>query len=309
MSTTLAAAADEYLSLRRALGYKLDAHGRLLPQFVEFADLRRASTITTVVAVAWASEPAGGSVNWWHQRLMVVRGFARYLHASDPRHEVPPADLLPAAYRRAVPYLYSQTEIEALMRAAGELPSPLTAATVQTLIGLLAVSGMRIGEAINLDRPDVETAQARLTVRHAKNGRSRQLPLHPSTAAALDRYARLRDQLCPQPTDPSFLITSTGRRLVAGTIWHHFDQLRRTVGLDRDTIGGRARIHDLRHAFVLRTLLDWYRQDRDVEAQLPLLSTFLGHVHPSDTYWYMHGAPQLLALAAERLDRSWEGRP
>jgi len=300
---------DEYLTLRRALGYKLEAHGRLLPQFVEFLDRREASVITTALAVAWATEPAGGSVVWWHQRLAVVGGFARHLQASDPRHDVPPADLLPATFRRAVPYLYSEAEIEALMRAAGELPSPLTAATVQTLIGLLAVTGMRVGEAINLDRPDVEMTQARLTVRRGKNGRSRELALHPSTVAALDTYAGVRDRLCPHPTDPAFLLTSTGRRLHAGTVWHHFDRLRHAVGLDRDTIGRRARMHDIRHAFVLRTLLDWYRQDRDVEAQLPLLSTFLGHVHPSDTYWYMQAAPQLLALAAERLEGTWEERP
>jgi len=306
--SALAQAVDEYLALRRALGYKLEAHGRLLPQFVAFLDQRQASVITTALALAWATEPARGSVVWWHQRLAVVRGFARYLQASDPRHEVPPADALPAKFRRAVPYLYSEAEIEALMRAASRIRSPLTGATLQTLIGLLAVTGMRVGEAIALDRPDVELPEERLTVLCGKNGHSREVALHPTTVAALDVYARVRDELCPRPKDPSFLITSTGGRLHRGTVWHEFDRLRRTVGLDRDTLGCRARIHDIRHAFVVRTLLGWYREDRDVEAALPLLSTFLGHVHPSDTYWYFEGTPQLLALAAERLERTWGER-
>jgi len=297
---------EDYLELRRALGYKLEAHSRLLPQFVEFLDQQQTPVITTALALEWATQPVSGSIVWWHQRLAVVRGFARYLQAADPRHEVPADDLLPAKFARAVPYLYSEAEIERLMQAAGAISSPLKAATYQTLIALLAVTGMRIGEAIGLDRADVELAEGRLIVRRAKNGRSRELPLHPTTVDALDSYATLRDKACPSPKAPSFLVTTTGRRLNKGTVWHDFDRLRRISGLDRASLGRRARIHDLRHAFVLRTLLGWYRQDLDVEAQLPVLSAFLGHVHPSDTYWYFEGAPQLLALAAERLERIWE---
>jgi len=292
--------------LRRALGYKLEAHGRLLPQFVEFLEQRDATVITTALALEWAIEPRDASVVWWHQRLAVVRGFARYLQASDSRHEVPAIDLLPAKFRRAVPYLYSEAEIEALMQAARRIRSPLKAATFETLIGLLSVTGMRISEAIGLDRSDVELEEGRLTVHRGKNGRSREVALHLTTARALDAYARVRDELCPRPRDPSFLITSTGMRLHRRTVWHEFDRLRRATGLDRESLGRQARIHDIRHSFVLRTLLGWYREERDVEAQLPLLSTFLGHVDPSDTYWYLEGAPELLALAAERLERTWE---
>ena len=301
-------AVTEYLALRRSLGYKLDAHGRLLPQFAAFLEHRQATVITTALALEWATQPVGGSVVWWHQRLATVAGFARHLRATDPRHEVPPADLLPAKFRRAVPYLYSEAEIGALMGSARTIRSPLKAATYQTLIGLLAVTGMRIGEVIGLDLSDVELPEARLTVRCAKNGRSREVPLHPTTATALDAYAGVRDELCPRPRDPSFLVTDTGARLHKGTVWHEFDRFRRATGLDRETLGRQARVHDIRHSFVLRTLLGWYRDDVDVEARLPLLSTFLGHVHPSDTYWYLEGAPELLALAAERLERSWEGR-
>jgi integrase len=296
----------DYLALRRALGYKLEMHGRVLPQFVAFLEQRDATVITTELALKWATLPADGSAVWWHQRLAIVAGFARYLHASDPRHEIPPIDLLPAKFRRAIPYLYSDAEIAALMGAARAITSPLKAATYETLIGLLTVTGMRIGEVVALDRDDVLLAEARLTVHHGKNGRSRAVALHPTTVIALDAYDQLRDEFCPHPQDPSFLVTTTGLRLNKGTIWHEFDRLRRATGLDRKTLGRRARIHDIRHSFVLRTLLSWYRDDVDVEAQLPLLSTFLGHVHPSDTYWYLEGAPELLALALERLERTWE---
>lgn len=296
----------DYLALRRGLGYKLTMHGRLLPQFATFLNQRDATVITTKLALEWATLPAGGSAVWWHQRLAIVAGFARYVHACDPRHEIPPIELLPAKFRRAIPYLYSEAEIAALMAAARTIGSPLKAATYETLIGVLSVTGMRIGEVVALDRDDVLLPQARLTVCHGKNGRSREVALHPTTVTALDGYDRLRDELCPHPKDPSFLVTTTGVRLNQGTIWHEFDRLRRATGLDRETLGRQARVHDIRHSFVLRTLLGWYRDDVDVEAQLPLLSTFLGHVHPSDTYWYMQGAPELLALALERLERTWE---
>lgn len=306
--SVLGQAVSDYLALRRSLGYKLEAHHRLLPQFVEFLERRHATVITTALALEWATQPAGSAV-WWHQRLAVAAGFARYLQASDPRHQVPPRDLLPAKFRRAIPYLYSEADVDALMQAARGIRSPLKAATYETLIGLLSVTGMRIGEVIGLDRSDVVLPERSLTVRHGKNGRSREVALHPTTVSALDAYAQLRDELCPHPEGPSFLVTDSGRRLHKGTVWHEFDKLRRSCGLDREALGCQARIHDFRHAFVLRTLLSWYREDLDVEARLPLLSTFLGHVHPSDTYWYFEAAPQLLALAAERLEETWEQRP
>jgi integrase len=304
--TGLDHAVSDYLELRRGLGFKLEMHGRVLPQFAAFLQQRDATLITTALALEFATQPASGSVVWWHQRLAIVSGFARYLQGSDPRHQVPSSDLLPAKFRRAIPYLYSEKQIGALMAAAREIAPPLKAASYETLIGLLSVTGMRIGEAVGLDRDDVELSEGRLTVRHGKNGRSREIPLHPSTVTALDGYARVRDELCPHPKAPSFLLTTTGMRMNKGTIWHEFDRLRRATGLDRETLGRRARIHDIRHSVVLRVLLSWYRDEVNVEAQLPLLSTFLGHTHPSDTYWYMEAAPELLAMAAQRLEQTWE---
>ena len=236
-----------------------------------------------------------------------MRGFARYLQAFDARHEVPPVNLLPATSRRAVPYLFSEAEIESLLGAARSMRPPLRAASCEALIGLLAVSGMRVSEACRLDRSDVELAEGRLTVRQTKNGRSREIPLHPTTVVALDRYVRTRDELCPHPKDPAaFFLSGWGGRLTRHFVWKWFDELRRATGLDQETLGRRARLHDVRHSYVLRTLVDWYRAGADIESQLPLLSTVLGHVHPADTFWYFEGAPELLALACERLERTWE---
>ena len=299
-------AVNDYLALRRALGYKLERDWRELPRFVEFLEQHGAAVISTELALAWAIQPADATALYWRGRLSIVRGFARYMQAADPQTEVPPTDLLPAKKRRAVPYLYSESDIEALMCAARKIRQPLKSATIETIVGLLAVTGMRIGEAIALDRGDVELLEGRLTVRRDKSGKSREVALHPSTVRALVAYTRVRDELCPHPKDPSFLISATGVRLHRGTVNHEFDRLRRYCGLDYDTLGRSARLHDLRHTFVLRTLLSWYREGTDVEAQLPLLSTFLGHVEPSSTYWYFEGAPQLLALALERLERTWE---
>ena len=300
-------AVDDYLAMRRALGYQLAEHGRVLPQFARFLEQRNEPLITTALTLEFATQPADASVVWWHQRLAIVRGFARYLQPFDARHEVPPVNLLPATFRRTRPYLFSEAEIQALLAAARSMRPPLRAASCEALIGLLAVSGMRVSEACGLDRSDVQLPERRLTVRHAKNGRSREIPLHPSTVAALERYVRAREELCPHPKDPAaFFLSGGGGRLSRHFVWKWFDQLRRATGLDQETLGRRARLHDVRHSYVLRTLLGWYRDGGDIEARLPLLSTVLGHVHPADTFWYFEGTPELLALACERLERTWE---
>lgn len=300
-------AVEEYLAMRRGLGYQLAEHGRVLPQFARFLEQRDAPLITTELVLEFAMLPAQASVVWWHQRLAIVRGFAIYLRAFDTGHEIPPVNLLPAKFRRAIPYLFSEAEIQALLDAARFLRPPLRAASCEALIGLLAVSGMRVSEACGLDRCDVELDQSRLTVRHAKNGRSREIPLHPSTIEALARYARTRERLCPVPKDPdAFFVSATGGRVDRNFVWKGFDQLRNATGLDHQTLGRRARLHDIRHGYALRTLIGFYRDGGDIEARLPQLSTVLGHVHPADTMWYLQATPELLALACERLERTWQ---
>ena len=295
----------DYLQIRRALGYKLERAEKLLVQYLEHLDALGAQTITIENAVGWATLPAAGqNGHWWAFRLSVVRGFARYLHALDETHQVPPADLLPSRAHRAIPYLYSEEEILALMDATSCLRFSLRQATYRTLIGLLALTGMRVGEAIRLDRDDLDLRQGVLRVRGTKFGKSRELPVHVSTVHALRSYLRLRDRLCPEPVTDAALISPAGTRLLYCSVPSTFRELRRRVGLAPRSAACRPRIHDVRHAFAVRTLLDWYRAGIEVQPRLPLLSTYLGHVHPKDTYWYLQAAPELLQSAAQRLERS-----
>lgn len=296
-------AVNDYLTVRRALGFQMIHNGRLLHQFVTFAETAGAQTITTQLAVQWATLPPG-SPPWHAQRLGIVRCFARWWQSIDPDTEVPPTDVLPARTRRTTPYLYSDADIIALMSAAGTLPSPLAAATMQTFIGLLFATGMRRGEALGLNRDDLDTAAGVVNVREAKFDKPRQLPLHTSTVAALGSYARQRDHLCPYPRTAAFFVSTTGARLSASTAWQTFHTLLQQAGIGSRTPGCRPRIHDARHTFAVTALIGWYRDDVDVQARLPLLSTYLGHTDPSNTYWYLHAVPELLTLAAARLQRS-----
>jgi integrase len=301
MSPLRQALAD-YLRIRRALGYKLERAGKLLPQFLDYLEQTGAEAVTTERALAWATLPVG-SGRWWAFRLSMVRGFAAYLQTLDPATEVPPKDLLAGRPPRATPYLYSDAEIAALIAAADTLRFPLRVATYRTLIGLLAVTGLRVGEAIRLDRGDLDFTHELLVVRNSKFGKSREVPLHPSTILALRDYLRLRDRHQPPPSTPALFISPAGTRLIYCNVHATFRQLRRRAGLQPRSASCRPRIHDLRHTFAIRTLLDGYRDDGDVQPRLSLLATYLGHVHPDSTYWYLSAAPELLALAGQRLER------
>lgn len=306
--SALQAELERYLLIRRALGFKLARAELLLADYCHYLEIIGADTITTRNAFAWASQPPNGDSGWWGLRLSVVRAFARHLHALDPVHEVPPTGLLPATTRRAVPYLYSEADIAALLAAARQLRSPLRAATFETLIGLLAVTGLRIGEALRLDRGDVDLGDGVLRIRLSKFGKSREVPLHPSTLDALAAYARRRDELYRRPRDPSFFVSTAGIRLRydgAHLVW--LDLVRR-AGLQPRSARCRPRPTDVRHSFAVRTLLGWYQDGEDVASRMPLLSTYLGHVHPANTYWYLTAAPELLSLIAARLDAAEQQR-
>lgn len=310
MSTRLDQALTDYLMLRRAMGFKLDRAQKLLTQFVRWLDDQGINTITTACAMDWATLPAGASPWWWQLRMSAVRGFVTYLHTRDPRVEVPPPGLIRGGPHRATPYLYSTADIIALITAAGRLPRPLRATTYQTLIGLLAVTGMRVGEAIGLDRDDLDTTHdGVLTIRTGKFGKARLLPLHPSTVAALRGYLRSRDRLLPRPTAPALLISTAGTRLRYNDVWRTFHRLVTQTGLASRSASCQPRIHDLRHSFAVRTMLDGYAHGDDVPALLPRLSTYLGHTDPKHTYWYLSAAPELLSLAQHRLETHRAGRP
>lgn len=295
-------ALDDYLTVRRALGFKLKLAGWVLGTFVAYAEGVGAETITTDLAVAWATLPARRSLVWWNYRLGAVRGFAKYLQLLDPGTEVPPADLLRVPRPRAVPYCYSEADIARLMEAAGALVPAFRGATYQTLIGLLATTGMRPGEAIRLGCEDIDWSSALLTIRFTKFGKSREIPVHTSTVAALQRYDHERGRSCSQPhASPSFFVSIRGTRLLGPNVDRTFHALVHQARLGPRSPRCRPRLHDLRHTFAIHTLLGWYREGLDVQAMLPRLSTYLGHVNPANTYWYLSAEPALLALAARRL--------
>lgn len=298
------AAATEYLAVRRGLGFKLRGQERLLGEFAGFLEGSGATTITSELALRWATGRADVEPVRWGQRLAAVRGFARYLHALDPSVEIPPVDLLPIRRVRPTPWLFSAADIDALLAATAGLRPRLRAVTHETLFGLLAVTGMRLGEALHLDRDDIDWRGGTLLVRDAKFGKSRRLPLHPSTVAALARYAERRDATCASPRTPSFFLSTRGTRLLDVCVHAVFVELVARAGLDDRSRSGRPRIHGLRHSFALTTIHDWYAAGADVTGRLPILSAYLGHAHPASTYWYLQAGPELLALAAERLEAS-----
>ena len=300
--------AETYLALRRGLGFKLRQHGPMLADFVAYLERAGASTVTTKHALAWAIQPQDVQPYRWGQRLCVVRGFARYLAAFDPAAEVPPQDLLSQSHHRPVPFIYTEAEIAVLLNATDELRPALRAATHRCLFGLLAATGMRISEAIALNRDDVDQDAGVLVIRQTKFNKSRQLPLHRSVVDELRRYAARRDEFCPRPRVPSFFVSTAGSRLIDTCVRHVFVRLVAHVGLLPRFGSGRPRVHDLRHHFAVACLLDWYRAGEDVAARVPLLSAYLGHAGLASTYWYLQATPELLALAAQRLGRNGELR-
>ena len=300
--TALRCALADYLALRRALGARLERAGKLLGQFAAYLEDQDASVVTITRAVAWASLPEKASPRWRAMRMSVVRGFAAYLHALDPRHEVPPTGLFPDPQHRPVPYLYSAADITALMTAAGRLNGEQRRAGYRVLVGLLAVTGLRIGEAIRLDDEDIDEDSATLLVRQSKSGRPRAVPLHPTTIAELRDWRRIRDRTRPSPlprTDALFT-TLTGARLNYPGTCTTFRRLVTLAGLP-DRPGAHPTIHGLRHSMAVSTLLEWCRGGQDVRARIPQLSAMLGHSGPRDTYYYLSASPELLALAGQRL--------
>lgn len=290
----------DYLRLRRALGFKLERPGALLPRFAAYLDAAGAQTITVDLAIGWARLPQGVQPIDWAHRLGAVRGFARYLHTIDPATEIPPAGIFGARQQRPTPYVYSKAEVSGLLQATRALRPPLRAATHEALFGLLAVSGMRVGEAIGLTRGDVDLGDGIITIRHGKFDRDRLVPLHRSVTGALRAYAARRDRWCPAPRSQAFFLSSVGTALTYSRVRDTFVQISTATGLRTAT--RRPRIHDFRHSLAVTSIIGWQRDGADVQARLPLLSTYLGHVNPAGTYWYLTAVPELMQLAAARLD-------
>lgn len=299
---------QDYLTLRRGLGFKLRAAGQCLPDFVSFMEMQKADTITVSLALTWAQQPQSADPSWWALRLGHVRGFARYCGHFDARTQIPPPALLPFHGNRAKPYFYSGDDIKNLLQAAMAQPSEygLQGWTYYCLLGLLAVSGMRLGEALGLSLDDVDLVEGLLTIRAAKFGKSRLIPLHASTQEVLARYIGLRQNFLAKKSTDNLFVNTLGNRLDAGQVHRVFYRLSRQVGLRAPTACHGPRLHDFRHRFALLTLLQWYQNGQDVERCMPVLSAYLGHVHPADTYWYLTANADLLNSAKARLE-SYQG--
>jgi integrase/recombinase XerD len=301
--------AQQYLRARRALGVKLERDGRLLPQLVAYLEVAGASTITRDLAISWAKLPAGAHPRHWAARLSIARGFAAYLQTIDPTTEIPPAGVFAVRYQRPTPYLWSQEDISRLLDAARAVRPQLKAASYEALFGLLAVTGMRLGEAIALEPDDIDLEAGVITIRShvAKLERARLVPLHPTTVQALERYANTRARLCPRPRASTFLLSGIGTSLDRSEVAKTLRKLTTALGLRTDTVHPHA--HELRHSFAVSTLIDWQRSGVQVDEQIAVLSTYLGHVSPAETYWYLTATPELMNSASQRLERHLGGRP
>jgi len=313
--TALRQAVEEYLRMRRNLGFKLHEAGKGLLDFVTFFEQHRASYITEALALAWALQPSQAQPAHWARRLTFVRGFARYRSATDPRTQIPAPGLLPHQPKRARPYLYSNAEIRSLLRAALAMSCRFERGTLRpwvyySLLGLLSVSGLRLGEARNLQLQDVDLKAGVLTIRGTKVGKTRFVPLHPSTCQVLAAYLRRRHRHWGQrPVSSYVFVSSWGHRLDSGDIHRTFYALSRHIGLRGPSDSHGPRLHDLRHRFATHTLVRWYPSQQDPERKLPVLSAYLGHVHVADTQWYLSGSPELMREAMRRLEHRWEEQP
>ena len=311
--TGLGQALDEYLVLRHALGFKLRQTARELPRFVQFVEREGADFITTKLALRWAqANPEAKSVTH-ADRLAMVRRFAAWRSAEDPRTEIPPVRLLPRRYQRPTPYIYSTQEVESIVSTAASLPSEsgLRGCTFSTVFGLLAVTGMRVGEAVALNRDEVDLQAGLLTIREGKLGKSRFVPIHATTKDVLGHYAEKRDAIAPGANTPAFFVSKRGRRISAWSAEANFITVSHLIRLRSPTVDGRRgrgpRLHDLRHRFAVSALIDWYRVGADVDREIPKLATYLGHEGPEQVYWYLQAVPELLELATQRSERAASG--
>jgi integrase len=306
--SSLAEHVEDYLRLRRALGFKLERHGRTLPQLVAYLEAAGATTVTRELAISWARLPANAHPRHWAARLAIARGFAAYLQTIDPATEIPPADVFAVRYQRPTPYLWAREDVCRLLQAARGLRPPLKAASYEALLGLLAVTGMRVGEAVALELDDVDLDDGVITIREqvAKLERARLVPLHNTTVQALTGYLSARERLCPHPGSRAFFLSGAGTTIDRSAVGKTLRKITAALGLRTASV--RPRAHDLRHSFAVSTLIGWQRSGVQIDERIAALSTYLGHVGPAETYWYLTATPELMGLAAQRLDVRFGGR-
>lgn len=310
--TSWSARVNDYLVYRRHLGYQLKIEEGILKRFAQFADQRGAArSLTVSLVVEWARTSKRAGPITWGRRIEVLRGFALYWQRLDPNSEVPPANWFGPAHRRLVPHIFTNGEILALMEAA-KLLTPidgLRPANCQTIFGLLASVGLRISEATHLIRDDVDLDAGVLTIREAKGHKSRVVPLDPSVTAALQTYAQLRGRLLPHPGTDRFFVRDDGKPVEQREVRYALRKLSALLGLKPRGDYPYPRLHDLRHTFVVHSILRFYRQGFELDRAVLALATYVGHDHVADTYWYATGIPELMDIAAERFHRYAQGVP
>ena len=300
---------DRYLAVRRSLGFDLRTDERVLRRFVAFAEEQRADYISADLFLRWRAAFGEANRHTWARRLGIVRLFAQWMHGLDPKHDVPSRSLVPGNYRRSRPYIYSEHEIRRIVEAAAELPSinSVRSLTYPALFGLIAVTGLRVSEAVALDADDIDLEAGLLTVRRGKLGKARLLPLSDSATAHLAVYAGERDRLLGRRSEP-FFVSDHGGRVTDCIARYNFAVVCQNIGLrpaqKYHRHGRGPRIHDLRHTFAVRTLMHWYRTGGNPAKEMIRLTTYLGHTDPAHTYWYIEAVPELLELASRRAEDS-----
>lgn len=307
--TALAQELNRYLTIRRSLGYGLSTAEQILRKFVGFAERENAEFISADLFMRWRESFGRANRQTWSRRLGMVRLFAQWLHCMNPKHEVPLQSLIPSRERRPHPYIYTEDEIRRIVKTAGELQSitGIRALTCSTLFGLIAVTGLRVNEAVSLDASDIDLENGVVTVRRGKLGKVRLLPVTDCTRMRLAEYAKERDRLLGAPSE-AFFAADHGKRLTRSRAEYNFAVVCQALGLrplQKFHRHGRGpRIHDLRHTFAVRTLLHWYRTSREPGREMIKLSTYLGHGNPANTYWYVEAVPELLELASKRVEEA-----
>jgi len=305
-------AVHRYVTFRRMMGFQFTHVQKPLEDFADFLKKEGSDRLTTALSVKWAKLPQNTLHSYWATRLGMVREFAHYYRAFEPKTEVPPPDLMPYRYRRRNPHIYSDKDIERLLLAADTLRPRrgVRKHTYFAFLGLIAVAGFRLNELILLDIEDVNFDQSVLRIRRTKFGKSRLVPVHPTVLTQLRRYGRIRDRLRPRGGRQSraFFISDSGDRLTKSSVRWAFVRMSKKAGLRGPQDRRGPRIHDLRHTFAVKVMISWYRQGLNVDERMPLLSTYLGHVHPTNTYWYLSSVPELLGLAGARLEKQMGGK-
>jgi len=301
---SLTTSLNEYIKLRRSLGYQLKETEQYLKRFIKFLKKRGTQYITAKLSLEWAMLPQNVKRSHWSRRLSIVRLFAQYHTMEDHRTEVPPSYLLSQQPNRAIPYIYSEKEIRQILKACQSLLSlGLRHHTYFTFFGLMVVTGCRISELISLNRDDLDIKNNWIIIRNSKCNKSRLLPLHQTTMRQLKKYSEIRDQF-PVHDVNAFFLSDQGARITKWSARYAFIQISKQIGLRDPFDSNGPRIHDIRHSFAVRTLLNWYRKGINIDKKIILLSTYLGHKKPTDTYWYVTGTPELLAQATSRLEKN-----